>query len=141
MNDDINDNVRKARADYVEGALRGLIASGEDLVGEAQRRAPLEEGTLKASATLVLIVNGNRYDGAGGSSAAISAARSAALAGREVTCDAEISFNTVYAARQHEELSWRHPLAGEAKYLERPLLERSGRYQSIISSSAQRGTI
>jgi hypothetical protein len=35
-----------------------------------------------------------------------------------------ISFNTPYAARQHEELTWRHPQGGHAKYLERELTGR-----------------
>jgi hypothetical protein len=32
-----------------------------------------------------------------------------------------VSFNTVYAARQHEELTWRHAPGRQAKYLEQPL--------------------
>lgn len=31
-----------------------------------------------------------------------------------------VSYNTVYAARQHEELTWRHAPGRQAKYLEQP---------------------
>jgi len=31
-----------------------------------------------------------------------------------------VSFNTPYARRQHEELDYRHPRGGKAKYLETP---------------------
>jgi hypothetical protein len=38
---------------------------------------------------------------------------------------AVVSFTEVYAARQHEELDWEHPLGGKAKYLEDPV-KRNG---------------
>jgi hypothetical protein len=31
---------------------------------------------------------------------------------------AEVAFTAVYAARQHEEVTWKHPQGGQAKYLE-----------------------
>ena len=55
----------------------------------------------------------------------------------------EMGFGTVYAQRQHEETTWRHPTGGEAKYLEHALselrvgyLERLGRR---IQSNAEKG--
>ena len=132
-------DIRAARVGYYLGALEGLVRSAEDLLGKSQRRAPVEEGTLRASAALTLIVNGTRYEGAGAHAAAQGAVRALARAGAPVKLDTEISFNTVYAARNHEELDWKHPLGGEAKYLERPLLENAGRYGSIIGAAASRG--
>ncbi len=131
--------IRGAKADHVEGGLRGLVMAAEDLLGEAARRAPLDEGTLRASGAITLIVNRQRFDGPGMMAAAIAAARAATLGGLPVTIEAEVSFNTVYAARQHEETTWRHPRAGEAKYLERPLLERGDRYREVIRLSAAKG--
>lgn len=37
---------------------------------------------------------------------------------------AYVSFDTVYAWRQHEELGWNHPRGGGPKYLEGPLIDR-----------------
>lgn len=94
------------RALFHAAAERAVRMIGERVLGEAQRDAPIEEGTLRAGGEL------------------------------EVTrtldaVTAEVSFNEIYAARQHEELAWRHPLGGKAKYLEdpvraaAPLLERA----------------
>lgn len=100
---------RRMRA-AAEAAVRAV---GEDLLGEAQRRAPVEEGTLRGSGELEVKHVGNMIV-------------------------AEVSFNTVYAARQHEELSWSHPRGGQAKYLESVLLERGPRYATIIGAAMQR---
>lgn len=102
---------RLARARLEDALERAITAIGEDLLGEAQRRAPVEEGTLRASGELEV----NRYPS---------------------HVEAVVSFNTIYAARQHEETEWAHPLGGEAKYLERPLLERLPRYRSILEAAA-----
>ena len=40
----------------------------------------------------------------------------------------EIGFNTVYAARQHEELEWGHDAPGQAKYLEMPIREATPQF-------------
>lgn len=133
-------NSRKARAKVAVGALEGLVRCAEDLAGKAQQLAPVDEGTLRGSASITLLVNGTRFDGSGAKAAAESAVRAAALAGRPITLDAEVSFNTVYAARQHEELDWEHPRGGQAKYLEGPLLSGSARYSRIIALAAQNGT-
>lgn len=82
-----------------------------DLVlGEAARLAPVEEGTLRASGDRRTI---RHADGA----------------------DVEGFFSTPYAARQHEELGWRHPKGGQAKYLETPFNEASGRYEGIVGAA------
>lgn len=130
---------RELKASAAAGMIVGLYRSAEDMLGEASRRAPVEEGTLRGSGSIALEVNGARFEGAGGLSSAIAAARAAARAGGPVTAWAEVSFNTVYAARQHEETSWRHPKGGRAKYLESVLAERHARYSAVVSASATRG--
>ena len=40
----------------------------------------------------------------------------------------------IYAHRQHEELSWRHPRGGEAKFLQRPLMDH---YRSYLGDYAR----
>lgn len=129
---------RELYANAAAGALEALIRTGEDLLGRAQRLAPVEEGTLRGSAALVVIVNGHRFEGEGSTALAVAAARTAALAGVPLRLDVEVSFNTVYAARQHEELDWAHPLGGQAKYLEQPLREQADRYGRIIELATRR---
>jgi hypothetical protein len=51
---------------------------------------------------------------------------------------AYVSYDTPYAARQHEELDWRHD-EGQAKYLEGPLTENEAKYQQAIASRLGEG--
>lgn len=103
MDDDI-DALRRTQRRLVIGAVERI---GEDLLGKAQRDAPVEEGTLRASGELDIDQDG---DGVW----------------------AEVSFNTIYAARQHEELDYAHPKGGRAKYLEANLMADQARYERII---------
>jgi hypothetical protein len=90
----------QARRRWRAAAERAVTRVGERILGEAQREAPIREGTLRASGEL-------EVDSRPGEVVAV------------------VSFNEVYAARQHEELDWEHPLGGKAKYLEDPL-KRNG---------------
>jgi hypothetical protein len=86
-------NWRGAEAERIarEAGLGALRQGAEVLLTEAQNEAPVETGTLRRSGTVT-----------------------------EATDRVYVSFNTPYAVRQHEELEWRHPLGGKAKYLEDP---------------------
>lgn len=100
----------------LEHAIKpALELIGEDLLGEAQRRAPVEEGTLRGSGTSDVRRTMNGYE-------------------------LEVTFSTPYAARQHEETTWAHPKGGEAKYLENPLKENAHRYAGIIAMFVRRQT-
>lgn len=90
----------EARRRWRAAAERAVTRVGERILGEAQREAPIEEGTLRASGELDV-------ESAPGEVVAV------------------VSFNEVYAARQHEELGYNHPLGGNAKYLEGPV-KRNG---------------
>lgn len=70
----------------------GLRTALEHTLGVAQQLAPLREGTLSRTGTVTT-------EGLNGA----------------------ISFDTPYAVRQHEELSWRHLPGRQAKYLETPM--------------------
>lgn len=106
---ELDDVKRRVQA----AALRGLTRAGEDLLGRAQREAPVAEGTLRASGELDVDVTPNG-------------------------ATATVSFNEVYAARQHEELDWEHPKGGGAKYLEGPLREQQARYERAIALEVER---
>lgn len=73
-------------------ASEGLSRALEHTLGEAKKLVPLDEGTLERSGT----ANVNGLEGA-------------------------ISFDGVYAVRQHEELTWKHLPGRSAKYLEGPM--------------------
>lgn len=70
----------------------GLQRGLEHVLAEARKLVPLDEGTLERSGRV-------DRDGLNGA----------------------IVFDTVYAARQHEELTWRHLPGRSAKYLEIPM--------------------
>ncbi|MGH3323260.1 MAG: hypothetical protein ACRDOV_02375 [Streptomyces sp.] len=84
-------NGRIVTAAEESAAGRGVGKAAEHLLGVSRQLVPLEEGTLERS----------------------GAASADGLA-------AAVSYDTVYAVRQHEELTWRHDPGRQAKYLESP---------------------
>lgn len=108
------DEIDRAVDGMKRQGVAALQAIGNDLAGEAARRAPIDEGTLRGAANVEVRA---LPDGA----------------------TLEVSFALPYAARQHEELGWEHPKGGEAKYLEGPLLERAGRYERVLGLAVGRG--
>jgi hypothetical protein len=84
MAEDI-ENLRVRRAlDTLEAVAR----VGEDLLGRAVDLAPVEEGTLRGSAELALLVNGTRYAGPAAATAARAQVAALARAGTLKTIDA-----------------------------------------------------
>ncbi|MFJ5259089.1 minor capsid protein [Streptomyces sp. NPDC088387] len=73
-------------------AQDGLRRALEHILAESKKLVPLDEGTLERSGKVDI-------DGLDGS----------------------ISYDTPYARRQHEELTWRHAPGRSAKYLEKPM--------------------
>lgn len=92
-------------------AEKANIQAGEVLLSHARAKAPIQDGLLRASGKA----------SASGKSAAVS-------------------FNTPYAARQHEEVGWNHPGGGGAKYLENAKNEFAGEYAQIVAQGMT-GTI
>jgi hypothetical protein len=93
----------RIRARQLEVATAYTEAFMDDVLGEAQRIVPLAEGTLAGSA------------------------------GRETTVTpsgvtVRGYFATVYAARQHEEDTWKHRPGRQAHYLEEPFKAGIPRY-------------
>jgi ketosteroid isomerase-like protein len=73
-------------------ASEGLRRGLEHVLAESRKIVPLDEGTLERSGRVDV-------DGLNGS----------------------VSYDTVYARRQHEELTWKHLPGRSAKYLEIPM--------------------
>jgi hypothetical protein len=49
-----------------------------------------------------------------------------------------VSFDTPYATRQHEEVWYKHPKGGQAKYLETPLKANLSKYVENISRAIKK---
>ena len=75
------------------GAARGLFLAAENVLEQATRIVPLNEGTLMRSGV-----------------ASVDAEQLVAA----------IAYDTPYAVRQHEELDYSHQRGRQAKYLETP---------------------
>lgn len=103
------------RAAMVEG-VRGLT---DWVRSEAIRQAPVREGTLRASPPPISVRDGT-------------------LTRTPATVEGRVVFPLVYAARQHEETTWRHPKGGKAKYLEDPMKEMAGRAERLLGAYVKR---
>lgn len=93
-------------------APEALNHGAELLRGDSQPLAPIDTGILRATGQVT------------------SATESSLIA--------YVSYDTKYAARQHEELGWNHD-DGQAKYLEGPLVENEAKYQQAIAARLGQG--
>jgi hypothetical protein len=111
------ERVRRARhaaaRDFVIKAANGLLAQAVPL-------APIETGTLRGSAVGPDPETGEHF------------------IERDDYVEAMVSFNTPYAARQHEELEWKHPRGGQAKYLEQPYKALMPRWERALAAALER---
>ncbi|MFD6416005.1 hypothetical protein [Streptomyces sp. NPDC060194] len=92
-------------------AARGLLLGAEHVLGESQRVVPLDEAALSRSGTASV---------------------------DEGSLTASVSYDTPYAVRQHEELTWRHAPGRTAKYLETPLNAEAQTVQDLIAAELRR---
>ena len=91
----------------VAGKAVGLAA--EHVLSEATKLVPIEEGTLSRSGTTSTARDG-------------------------LTVIAAVSYDTPYARRQHEDMSYRHDQGRQAKYLEGPLRAEAGTVAKIVAA-------
>jgi hypothetical protein len=93
------------------GAVKGVGIAAEHLLGEARKLVPHEEGTLE---------------------------RSGVASVDEGEMKAAVSFDTPYAVRQHEELTWKHDEGRTAKYLETPADTEQGIMRDLVAAQIRR---
>lgn len=103
--------IRRQRA----AAEQFLRVYADRVLGEAQRIVPLEEGTLAGSGDVIIDEHHNGVD-------------------------ATIIFTTPYAARQHEELDYRHREGRQAKYLEEPAKRLAPKFPTGLAAAVRRVT-
>ena len=96
------------------GMVQGVSRWTQITLGVAVTNAPVDTGTLRRSAVAVVSESGD-------------------------TAEASLSFNTVYAAVQHEGEDFNHPNGGGAKYLERAVKDNS--HQIIKQLEMQRDRV
>ncbi|NKR32277.1 hypothetical protein GS504_15635 [Rhodococcus hoagii] len=89
-----------------QATAHGVTQATEALLAHARSRAPLREGDLRRNSKADTDGNSGR-----------------------------VSFSSVYAARQHEEVGWHHPIDGEAKYLENAKNDFAAEFVQIVGNS------
>jgi hypothetical protein len=94
-----------------KGAARGLAVAAELILGAAQAKVPIEEGTLE---------------------------RSGAASVDEENLRAAVSFDTPYAVKQHEDMTLHHDAGRSAKYLENAFNENLSAVQQVIAAEIRK---
>lgn len=94
-----------------EGAARGLLLAAEHVLQVANEVVPLDESELQRSG--------------------VASVDESSLTGM-------VSYDTPYAVRQHEELTWRHAPGRTAKYLENSLNTAGPEVAAIIAAQVRR---
>ena len=102
---------QEAKARTRAGAVDGLRTAAMFALTEANRTVPLDQGPLRRSGDTDV--------------------DPAAL-------ESVVYYNTPYAVRQHEEIHWRHPKQGRAKWLELTMQEQHGKIQQIIATQIRK---
>lgn len=92
-------------------AARGLLLGAEHVLTEAQNLVPLDESALQNTGTPSV---------------------------DKGSLTAMVSYDTPYAARQHEELDWRHAPGRQAKYLEQPLNAERATVLDLVAAQMRR---
>lgn len=97
----------------IERAARrdAVEAAADHILGVSQDLVPLREGVLQSTGKVTVSEGGLR---------------------------AGISYDTVYARRQHEELTWRHAPGRIAKYLETPMMTERETALKIMAAVMRR---
>lgn len=135
---------KKAEKAATEAAIKALMTGGEAILTDAINEAPVETGTLRRSGTVTkggLPNSSEIHDAAkpekeGGQEKEHGAAFRDEELGREQAV--YVSFNTVYARRQHEELEWEHPKGGKAKYLEDPFNRLKSKVRRLVDAAVKK---
>jgi hypothetical protein len=103
---------KKVSAEIQAAALKGLDLGGEHVLKLARDRVPLEEGTLERSGR-------SSSDGQG---------------------TVAVSFDTLYAVKQHEDMTLHHDNGRQAKYLETALADGRKTVAQLVRAAVRRIT-
>lgn len=109
----VNLSTEQLRGATTEGIVRGLNMGAERLRAISVPLTPIDRGDLRSATEVIPAEPGNEV--------------------------ATVSNGMIYAARQHEELDWRHE-DGQAKYLEQPARENADELMEIVAAQIRRST-
>lgn len=98
----------RAKQIYKRGAEQGLFLAANHVLTEANRTVPWDQGPLERS-------GGTDVD--------------------RGSLQASIYYDTPYARRQHEEVTWNHPKKGRAKWLELTMQEQARTVNQILAQA------
>jgi len=145
-----------------EAVKEEMTLAAEAVLGEAMQLAPLDEGTLRASGYAQVYVNGKRVSGQHTQAVNVGTGKTIGNAGLPKAAEkgiqvihqvaapsptvealgnqveALVGFNQPYALEQHERLDFHHPKGGEAKYLEKPVKQMSGKILTNLQGAVAR---
>lgn len=102
---------RAVSAEYRGAAADALLIGAEFLLTESQAVAPLDESILVNSGVATV---------------------------DEADLTSAVSYDTPYAVRQHEDLTFRHAPGRQAKYLEIPMIRNRRTIGRIIATQMRR---
>lgn len=123
-----------------EVATQAMVENTESLLGKSMRIVPHDEGLLEGSGSARV----NDVEVAHVEPEGESESHHVVLVGQPPPATpgsaivGEVSYNKPYAARQHEELSYRHKEGRQAKYLENPLKEFVREFAQNIADAIRR---
>lgn len=124
----INKQIAKMEEVVTTEALEDI---GLDLLGKSVMQAPVDTGDMRGSG-YVSFTTGKIASGTKTGSVVKTGE-----VGKRARPEVTVGFGVPYAAKQHEELGYKHPRGGKAKYLEDPLKENAGRYVDHIAKKAR----
>ncbi|MFP8960035.1 hypothetical protein ACLIYP_05600 [Streptomyces nanhaiensis] len=104
-------NGGQVRGEVRQAAGRALYLAAEHVLSVSNDRVPLDEAALQRSGTASV---------------------------DEGSLRAAVAYDTPYAARQHEELTWRHAPGRRAKYLESSLNDSRDEVRRLVAAQIRR---
>ena len=120
--ENLQEEIDKMKAQSVEGLKDALLY----VATESQNKAPVDTGDLRGS---VLVEMDHTVIAKGNESGGLTITGDAP----ENSTKGSVSYNTPYAANQHEHTEYNHPLGGQAKYLESVLTGEKDRILQLIA--------
>lgn len=126
---DVVSNIQDAVDDIEHGSAEGLAEALLFVATESQQRAPVDTGDLRGSVEVA--IDGEVY--AHGVEGVRNGEITVSDEVPESATKGEVSYNTKYAANQHEQIAYHHE-EGQSKYLESVLVENKDRILRLIAN-------
>lgn len=127
------DNIQEAVDNMISGSVVGLADALMYIATESQQRAPVDTGDLRGSVEIKIDYKDYAHGENGGGVTITGTLPDDSEVEEIGGAFGEVSYNTKYAANQHEHTEYDHPKGGQAKYLESVLVEEKDRILKLIA--------